>query len=480
MKKQLIVSAVQGVLLMSILSPLSANDEIRSSLSDQSAVAVTIYNQDLALVKDQRSISLKAGENTIAFRGVSGSIRPETAILVNTEHPGSIQIVEQNFDYDLLTPSSLLNKFLGQKVSFISTNPATGQETREQATVLSTQNGVVLKIGDRIETNPPGRFVFPSLPANLRDLPTLLTTVKSEQAGQQMLELAYLTGGLGWKADYVAKLSGDESRIDLQGWVTLNNQSGTTYNNARLQLVAGDVNRVQNQPRMMMKAEMVMADSIAEPMMSEESLLDYHLYSLSRTTTLENKQTKQVSLLAAASVPVTKEYVLRGGGYYYQSRYSEAAHKEKIEVFLALKNKKENGLGMPLPKGVVRVYKEDRNGSAQFVGEDRIDHTPELGSIDLKLGNAFDVTATRVQTDFRKMQAGPGFHNAYRSSYEIEIHNAKTTPVLVSVREGMPGNWKITRESQKSKKLAASLAEWAVEVPAKDSKTLVYTVEVHF
>lgn len=481
MKKRIFFPTVQGVLLMSLFSPLSANDEIRSSMSDQSAVAITIYNQDLALVKDQRQITLTAGENTIAFRGVSGNIRPETAILVNSEHPGSIQIIEQNFDYDLLTPSSLLNKFLGKEVSFVSTNPATGKETREQATVLSTQGGVVLKIGDRIETDPPGRFVFPSLPANLRDLPTLLSTVESQQAGPQQLELAYLTGGLSWKADYIAELSSDESQIDLQGWVTLNNQSGTAYNNARLQLVAGDVNRVREQPRSMMKVEMMLADSVeAAPSMSEESLLDYHLYSLSRKTTLENNQTKQVSLLAAASVPVVKEYVLRGGGYYYQARYADELQKDKVEVFLALENSKKNGLGLPLPKGVVRVYKKDRNGSAQFVGEDNIDHTPDLGSIDLKLGNAFDVTAERVQSDFRKMQAAPGFHRAYRSSYKIELSNAKDEPVSVNVREGMPGNWKVTRESQKSEKLSASMVEWIVDVPAKGSQALTYTVEVHY
>lgn len=480
MKKRLFLPTVQGVLLMSLFSPLSASDEIRSSMSDQSAVAITIYNQDLALVKDERNIVLAAGENTIAFRGVSGGIRPETAILVSSEHPGSIQIIEQNFDYDLLTPSSLLNKFLGKEVSFISTNPVTGKETREQATVLSTQGGVVLKIGDRIETDPPGRFVFPSLPSNLRDLPTLLSTVESRQAGPQQLELAYLTGGLSWKADYIAELSSDESQIDLQGWVTLNNQSGTAYNSARLQLVAGDVNRVREQPRMMMKAEMMLADSVAAPSMSEESLLDYHLYSLSRKTTLENNQTKQVSLLAAASVPVVKEYVLRGGGYYYQGRYAGELQKDKVEVFLALENNKKNGLGLPLPKGVVRVYKKDSNGSAQFVGEDSIDHTPDLGSVDLKLGNAFDVTAERVQSDFRKMQAAPGFHTAYRSSYELELSNAKEASVSVSVREGMPGNWKLTRESHKSAKLSASMAEWVVEVPAKGSTTLTYTVEVHY
>ena len=480
MKNRLLLATVEGILLMGIYSSASSNDEIRSSLSDQSAVAVTIYNQDLALVKDQRSVSLSAGENTIAFRGVSGNIRPETAILVNTNDPENTQIIEQNFDFDLLTPSSLLNKFLGKEVSWIATNPATGEEVREQALVLSTQGGVVLKIGDRIETNPPGRFVFPSLPSNLRDQPTLLTTVNNKQQGVQDLELAYLTGGLGWKADYVAELSNDETQIDLQGWVTLTNQSGTSYNNAKLQLVAGEVNRVQNQPKMMMRAEVMMEDAMASSMMSEESLLDYHLYSLSRTTTLENNQTKQVSLLAAASVPVAKEYVLQGGGHYYQSRYNGGVQKEKIAVYLGLENSEQNGIGLPLPEGVVRVYKKDSSGSSQFVGEDHIDHTPDMGSIDLKLGNAFDITAERVQTDFRKMRADPGFRSAFRSSYEIELSNAKEISVRVNVREMMPGNWKVSRESLKSKKLAASLAEWVVEIPAKSAVTLAYTVEAHF
>src|SRR3954470_3866775 len=228
----------------------AAVKELPSTLADQKSVAVTIYNENLALVKDTRSITLHAGENRLALREVSGRMRPETALLRSLSHPGALALVEQNFDFDLLTPAKLLEKYVGRTVRIVKTHPTTGAESIETATVLAANSGVVLKIGDRIETGMPGRIVYDGVPANLRDKPTLVTELLSSRPGPQTVELSYLSGGLAWKADYVAELNSADNALDLNGWVTLTNQSGTAYPQARLQLVAGDVNRVREEMRL--------------------------------------------------------------------------------------------------------------------------------------------------------------------------------------------------------------------------------------
>ena len=346
-------------------------DELRSTLQDQRSVAVTIYNENLALVKDQRKIQFAGGQNTLAFRDVSARMRPETALLRSLTSPGKLTVLEQNFDFDLLTPQKLLDKYVGRNVSIVRTNPATGAETTEQAQVLAANNGVVMKIGDRIETGIPGRIVYPDVPDNLRDRPTLVMSLNNAGAAQQEVELSYLTGGLAWKADYVAELSAADDRLDLSGWVTLTNTSGTSYNNARLQLVAGDVNQVRQAYPMAAPVVRKSArlEEAMQGKMSEESLMEYHLYTLDRPTTIAENQTKQVSLLTATNVPVRKELLLRGADYYYQSSYGDLGQKMKVGVFVEFDNNETSHLGMPLPKGVIRVYKRDGAGNAQFVGE---------------------------------------------------------------------------------------------------------------
>jgi hypothetical protein len=308
--------------------------EVVSTTADQEEVAVTIYNEDLALVRDQRQVDLPKGTVDLALREVSARIRPETALLSSLTRPGGLTILEQNFDFDLLTPKKLLEKYVGRDVQLVRTHPETGKDHFETARVLSANNGVVMRVGDRIETGAPGRLVFPDVPKNLRDRPTLVVTVDNAQAGQQAMELSYLTGGLGWRADYVAELNADDSALDLSGWVTLTNQSGTTYENALLQLVAGDVNRVQEQVRVRkaMMMDGVAAESMA-PQMREESLFEYHLYSLQRPTTIRDNQTKQVSLLNASNVPVHKEFRLQGSPYYYRGRQGDLGQKLKVGVF---------------------------------------------------------------------------------------------------------------------------------------------------
>ncbi len=449
-------------------------DETRSTLQDQQEVAVTIYNENLALVKDQRRIKLKNGLNSLALRDVSAQIRPETALLRSLTAPGSFSVLEQNFDFDLLTPQKLLEKYVGKSVGIIRTNPATGAETTEQAQVLSANSGVVLKIGDHIETGIPGRIVYNDVPENLRDRPTLVVQLQNKGLAEQNVELSYLTGGLGWKADYVAELNAANDKLDLSGWVTLTNTSGTSYQNAKLQLVAGDVNRVQ-EAMPLAKGRMELRSDMAE-----QSLLEYHLYTLDRPTTVAENQTKQVALLSASGVPVRKELLLRGTDYYYQSSYGDLGQKMKVGVFIEFDNKEASKLGMPLPKGIMRVYKKDNAGDAQFVGEDQIDHTPKNETVRLKLGEAFDVTADKKQTDFKKLPNPEKGNSAFESTYEIVLKNAKKEPVTVTVQEPIPADWKILKENHPSKKAASNTAVWSIDVPAEGRTVLTYRVRVKY
>lgn len=458
---------------------ISLADEIRSTLADQQNVAVTIYNNDLALIKDQRKVMLNTGMNSLALRDVSARIRPETAQLRSLN--GSLSVLEQNFDFDLLTPQKLLEKFVGKSVDLIKTNPATGVESKETAQVLSANNGVVLKLGDRIETGIPGRIVYNDVPANLRDRPTLVVQLHNKTANEQNIELSYLTGGLGWKADYVAELNANDDKLDLSGWVTLSNTSGTAYRNAKLQLVAGDVNRVhEQQPMMMESATRMKAMDMAGAPMAEESLLEYHLYTLDRPTTIAESQTKQVSLLSATGVPVRKELLLRGADYYYRSSHGDLGQKLKVGVFVEFDNKESARLGMPLPKGIMRVYKKDSAGNAQFIGEDRVDHTPRNETIRLKLGEAFDVTADKKQSDFKKLPNPTKGTAAYESAYEIVLKNAKKERVTVTLQEPIPGDWKILNHSHPSVKTASNTAQWKIDIPAEGKTTLTYRVQIKY
>ena len=469
--------------LLAVLARSGVAQEVeqRSTLADQQEVAVTIYNDNLALVKDQRRVQLGRGPVALAFRDVSAQLRPETALLRSVSAPGTVRVREQNFDFDVLTPQKMLEKYVGRSVTVVRTNPATGADTAEQATVLAADHGVVLQMGSRIETGLPGRLVFDAVPANLRDRPTLVIGLDNQGAAQQDVELSYLTAGLAWKADYVMELNANEDRLDMSGWVTLTNTSGTSYRNAKLQLVAGEVHQVEPElPRVRQGLAMAAMAPRPERMMAEENLLEYHLYTLDRPTTLADNQTKQVALLSASGVPARKELVLQGRGGDYQAAWGTLAQPQKVAVYLTFDNKDSAHLGMPLPKGVVRVYKKDSLGNAQFVGEDRIDHTPKNATVRLRLGDAFDVTAGKTQTDFKKLPGVGKYTNVMESAYQLVIKNAKKEAVTVSVQEPMPGDWQIVSSSQPYTKGASNTAIWAVSVPAEGSTVLNYRVQVRY
>ncbi len=472
----LLLSAV-FVLGPVMFSMPSQAGEIRIGTEAQKAVSITIYNRDLALVRDVRHIKLPKGEIQLAYSGISARIKPETALFQSK----GIRILEQNFEFDLLSPESLLKKYVGRKVEIIKKHPTTGEETTITARVLSVNNGVVLKIGNRIETGVPGRIAFPDVPENLRERPTLCLLADSNKSGSRDMELTYLTTGLGWHADYVAELNNHEDALNIRGWVTLTNNSGTIYRNARLQLVAGDVHSVavrQERRNVLYKAAMDVG--MAKQAMKEESLLDYHLYTLDRQTTIKDKQSKQVSLLTASSVPCRKEYIIQGNSFSYRRRGSNEAQKVKVGIFLSTENTEKNHLGLPMPAGVVRVYKKDSSGNLQFVGEDRIDHTPKKEEIRLRLGDAFDITAWRKQTDFKKISGFTGYNYVYETAYEVLVKNALKRYVTVQVRESIPGDWNIKSESLPHKKISAHMARWDVKVPAMGSTTLEYRAIVRY
>ncbi|HEV2739033.1 MAG TPA: DUF4139 domain-containing protein [Candidatus Elarobacter sp.] len=446
-----------------------------STLDDQRGVGITIYNTNLALVRDRRHVALPQGESRLAVRDVSAQIQPETALLQSVGNPSRVSVLEQNFNYDLLSPQKLLEKYVGRDVDVIHVDRRTGERRRERARVMSTNGGVVLRYADRIETSVDGTLAFPSLPPDLRDRPTLVTDLTNASAGDQDIELTYLSGGLNWKADYTAELSPNDDRIDLRGLVTLQNTSGTSYRDASVQLVAGDVHVVRNA---LANPSPVLANigRAQSRSVAQQDLLEYHLYTLPRHTSVLDNQTKQVELLTAPNVAVTKTLELRGDPYYYSSQSPDLGDRLKIGTYLSFLN--EGGdLGIPLPKGAVRVYKRDNSGTAQFVGSDNIDHTPKGETVRLHLGDSFDVTARKKQTDYR---VTPGTPYRYDSAYEIVLRNAKTVPQNVVVVEPIPGDWTILQSSAPYVKSSSSTATWSLTVPPNGATTLTYRVQVKY
>ena len=450
---------------------------LTSGLEDQTGVAITIYNVNLGLVKDQREIKLPKGTNDLRFMDVASKIIPTSVYIKSLIDPDSLQILEQNYEYDLLNPQKLLDKYVGKEIKLYYKNPYTEREEIVQATLLSNNGGPIFKIGDEITFGHPGRIIFPGVPENLISKPTLVWLLDNSLSSPQKVEASYLTDGINWRADYVLTLNDKDDKADLSGWVTIDNKSGATYKNAKLKLVAGDVNRVRDEyeykDKMLRYAK---AEAVpAAPQFKEEEFFEYHIYTLQRTSTIKENQTKQISLMTAADIPVKKELLYYGAKYYYYSQYGEAMSNQKVGVFVEMENKKEYNLGMPLPKGIVRVYKHDTEGSLQFVGEDSIDHTPKDEKIRVKLGEAFDVVGSRKQTDWKKIA-----YDTYEAAFEISLRNHKKEDVTVKVVEPIPGDWKMLTSSYEYKKTEAFTAEFNIPVPKDKEVKLTYRVRMRF
>src|ERR1700722_14120659 len=445
-------------------APISAADR---------SLSVTIYAGDLALVQDRRDIEVKAGRQRIEFQDVSAQIRPETVSLAAAD----ISIVEQNFDFDLLTPAKLMEKAVGQEVTIVRVNPATGAETREQAEVLATNGGVVLKIGQRIEVlrddGLPVRVIFDKVPENLRARPTLSVTVIGGRPGTRPATLSYLTPGLGWRAGYVALFNEADGKIDVQGWGTLTNSSGVTYDKAPNLLVAGSPTQVDGgrqpnyyrppQPR----ATLQQAGTESG---SRERLGGYYLYPLAERTTIANLQTKQVSFLDVHSVPAEH-------GYEFRNRWlgTEETPQSAKSVY-SFSTSAHAGLGDQLPAGVLRFYMRDKRGDPQFIGESRIDHTPMGSTLSLATGDAFDVKVHAVVDKRTRLSTFD-----WQTEMRYELTNALPRAVVVKLRQdGLWGDSSVKAESQKSTRLNAEAAEWSVTVPANGKATVTATFETRY
>ena len=462
----------QSVILITLISfifsiQIGYAAPLTSTLKDQQDVAVTIYNSNIGLVKDTRLIDLKPGVHELKFMDVAGKIDPTTVHIKSLINGSSLNVLEQNYEYDLLSPQKLLEKFVGQKVQLATINPETKKEEIVEATLLSTQGGNIFQIGDKIHIGHHGRILLSKIPENLIPQPTLVWMLENRLSKPQKLEVSYLTSGINWKADYVAVLNKLDTLTDLTGWVTIDNRSGAHYQNALLKLVAGDIHRVQGEMRMDYARPMAAAKEAASPQFKEESFFEYHLYTLDRRTTIKDNQTKQMTLLDANQVPLKKLFIFSGSPQYYYYQMDQGSNKQKIGVFLELENTKKNNLGIPLPKGTIRVYKEDKDGSLQFVGEDRIDHTPKDEKFKIKIGEAFDVVGERVQTDYKRLG-----RNLFEVAFEVSLRNHKNEDIKVFVEEPIPGDWEMLSNTHSFEKLSDHLIRFDVPV-AKDKEVKV-------
>ena len=473
----LVISALAGIVDAMAADKNDTSKRLTTGVEDQAAVALTIYNVNLGLVKDQRQATLPAGTFELRFMDVASQIIPASVQVRSLTGPSSLRVLEQNYEYDLLNPQKLLEKYVGKEVKLFVENQFTEREDTLTATLLSIDGGPVFKIDEDITFGHRGRILFPKVPENLTAKPTLVWLLENSLTKPQRIEATYLTNAINWRADYVLTLNARDDRADLSGWVTIDNKSGATYSNAILKLVAGDVNRVRDDPELRARvlAKEAVAAKAAAPQFMEEEFFEYQIYTLQRPSTLKNNQTKQISLVTADQVPVKKELVYFGARQYYHSRYGEAASNQKINVIVELQNKKENNLGIPIPKGVVRVYKQDAEGSLQFVGEDSIDHTPKDEKIRIKMGSAFDVVGGRKQTDWKKLTA-----DTYEAAFEISVRNHKKEDVVVKVVEPIPGAWSMLASSHDYKKTDANTAEFTLAVPKDKEVKMTYSVKMRF
>jgi hypothetical protein len=461
-------------------APLVAQPAIPlPSQTAQGDVSVTIYNNDRALIEDKRQLNLPGGRSRQEFRDVSAQIQPETVTLSGR----GVGIVEQNFDFDLLSPAALMQKAVGQTVTLIRTNPATGAEVRERARILATNGGVVMQIGDRIEVlrddGLPARVIFDQVPETLRPRPTLSVTVNADGAGPRPVTLTYLTPGLGWAADYVALFDEANGRMDVQGWITLTNTSGTPYTNASTLLVAGAVGSAQQYDRYQMARGYRIPPPPPPPpppdgliragteTAGRERLGDVYLYPLPERTTIADKQTKQVSFLDVRNTPAERAYEFRNGWL------STADQPLSANTVLRFSSSRGGGLGDALPAGVVRVYQRDARGNPQFVGEHRIGHTPMGSDIGLATGQAFDVKVRPVVEERTRLGG-----DRWRTKMRYTLTNAGPRSIVVDlVQAGLWGDTRIVDESMKSSRLSADETRWKVNVPANGEATVTATFD---
>ena len=448
---------------------------LRSTPADRSELGITVYSGGFGLIRETRGLPLAKGRSELEFAGVAETIQPETVQI----HPlagASLRVLEQNYRYDLLSPEKLLEKYVGKSVRVLRWSESKGRDEERDATVLAAGPTPILRVGDEITWGFPGRISFPEIPKNLIARPSLVWLLESG-AEKPKVEVSYLAQNLSWKADYVLVVDAADALGDFNGWVTLDNKSGAAFENAKLQLVAGDVHRVQPEIFVdsMAKRRMSTMAEAAAPQFREEGLFEYHLYTLERPATLLESETKQIALLEASDVKLVKRLVLRGESLWFHSQIGDGPTPSKVGVSLEFQNKAADHLGMPLPKGIIRVYKKDSAGGRQFLGEDQIDHTPRDEKVRVRVGDAFDVVGERRQMDYKVISSCRS-----ESAWQIDLRNHKDAKVDVDVIEPASGDWEIVSSSQKAVKEDAHTFSFRVPVPANGSARVEYRVRVRW
>jgi len=460
------------------VSPSSPNTwpavQQRSDASSREHVALTVYDSNFALVREQRRLQLGKGRVALAYADVTEQIEPATVHLQALGSPGDLVVLEQNYQYDLLTPEKLLEKYVGRKVALARYDGEAGADVLREAQVLASARGPVLALnGEVLSLAPEERVVFPELPPGLSSEPTLLWLLDSARE-QQRVEVSYLTKSLSWRADYVLSLAADDAHADLTGWVTLDNQTGTSFQGAALQLVAGDVHRAAPVARFGAAAGAARRSSARKPAFAEEALFEYHLYALDRPTDVLARESKQVQLLEARGIAVQKKLVLRAPSravsrFVRAPQPGQSSPLEHARVVVVIENREASGLGMPLPRGVLRAYREDARGAAQFVGEDSIQHTPRDERVEVELGEAFDVVAERRRSSQRQLE-----RCVQQSEWRIALRNHRDSAVAVEVVESASGEWQVLASTLPVEKRGASSFSFVVPVPARGATELGY------
>ncbi|HKJ80877.1 MAG TPA: DUF4139 domain-containing protein [Ignavibacteriaceae bacterium] len=432
--------------------------------TEQRSIAVTVYNQNLGVVKDVRNIDIKSGISSLAITDVAQNIDP-TSVHINLNG----DVLEQNYQYDLVSLYKILAKYIDRDIKLIGDN----NEIIEGNLLSASNSQIVLRKKDGGLLMLPSltgyRLSVGSLPEGLITKPTLLWMVHSPISGKQDVEISYQTSGMNWHAEYVVVLNKDDSKLDLNSWVSIENNSGTTFRNAKLKLVAGDLNLVKNQnqnvynsPELYLRKNEMSGDQF-----QEKSFFEYHIYNLKRPTTLAQNETKQISLFEAQNIRVHKKYL-------YSNNYRSRTGQQKVAVIVEFENSKENSLGVPMPKGKIRVYKSDGE-SNEFIGEDMIDHTPKMEKIKLKIGDAFDILAEETQTDHKKIS-----DKVFEDTYKITLKNRKEENVVVQVDRRLGLNWEILKSSLPFKKDDAQNISFQVPVKKNSETELTYTVRYSY
>ena len=468
-----IIGCVFCLIIFCYALPLAAGEAgSKSTVRDQTGVEVTVYNNNLGLIKDTRAVRISPEKGELRFMDVAAHIMPVTVHVKSLDSPKMFRVLEQNYEYDLMDGKKLLDKYVGKRIKIIDWNKFQDRKETVEAVLLSNNRDQIFKINDEIYIGHPGIKVLPEIPENLIAKPTLTWLYENEGGERHNLEVSYLTGNINWKADYVVVLDADDRSSDISAWVTVDNKSGATYRNATLKLIAGEINRAEEKGPLVRYAMEEMAKAGA-PQFDEKEFFEYHIYDLARPTTIKNNQTKQIRLFEAAGVTVEKEFLLHGARSSFTGRYRKGDPKQPIDVYIKFKNSKENNLGMPFPEGIMRLYKMDEKGSQQFIGEDRIEHTPKNEEVTLKIGEAFDLVAEKVQTDFRQVST-----RRYETEWEVTLRNHKEDDVTVELIEPLFGNWTVLKNSHAYRKMDAFTLRFDVTVPKNGEVKVTYRIQV--